>query len=466
MSRFSVRSWKLVLPLAVFAVAALSTLASGVARGAAANEVRVAIMTDCKGAFGFGYEPDIGGAQAAFAQYAGGKPKNKKKPSAGMTGIKAGGKNVQIVGYGCGDDTPADRAHRDAAPDGAAERRRHGRPAVGRRGGRTSRTTRSRTRRRRSSSAPPARRIRRCRSRRRTSSATTATAPSGTPGIGEIVYKKLGWRQRRDHHGRLQLRLDVRGRHHRRLLRGRRQDHEARVPAAEHDRLLAVRPAAAAAEPGRRLLLGRRRHRHRRRAEGVRAGVRRANPKKHVGNLFFAFLGTSQGRRPAARRRVRRRLRHRAGAEDAGRRRRTSAIVQGATRAERRQLRRRLRLQLLQRRLGDSSRGSRSPAATSARRCRRALPRTLKSGLPGLERRRASSSTANRQAIQDQYPLQIVKDADGKPAASRRRLRPERRPVLRRPVQEDEPAAGSHAAAVREAEDCRGRARSGSSRTA
>src|SRR3972149_1235640 len=64
-------------------------------------------MTDGKGAFGFGYELDIGGAQAAFAKYAGGKAKDGKKPSAGMTGITAGGKSVRIVGYGCGDDTPA-----------------------------------------------------------------------------------------------------------------------------------------------------------------------------------------------------------------------------------------------------------------------------------------------------------------------------------------------------------------------
>ncbi len=48
-------------------------------------------MTDCKGAFAFGYELDIGGAQAAFAQYAGGKVKNKNKPSAGMTGITVRG---------------------------------------------------------------------------------------------------------------------------------------------------------------------------------------------------------------------------------------------------------------------------------------------------------------------------------------------------------------------------------------
>jgi branched-chain amino acid transport system substrate-binding protein len=97
------RSWKLLLPLAVAAVVATAVAATSTA--APAGDIRVAIMTDCKGAFAFGYEPDIGGAQAAFAQYAGGKVKNAKKPSAGMTGIKVAGRNVRIVGYGCGDDT-------------------------------------------------------------------------------------------------------------------------------------------------------------------------------------------------------------------------------------------------------------------------------------------------------------------------------------------------------------------------
>ena len=83
----------------VFAATAMAT--------SSAKVVKLAIMTDCKGAFGFGYEPDIGGAQAAFAQFAGGKPVDNKKPSAGMTGITAGGAQVKIVGYGCGDDTPA-----------------------------------------------------------------------------------------------------------------------------------------------------------------------------------------------------------------------------------------------------------------------------------------------------------------------------------------------------------------------
>src|SRR5918995_387609 len=108
--KFKLRSWKLLLPLAAL-VAAISITAS-ISSAAPASELRVAIMTDCKGAFGFGYEPDIGGAQAAFAKYAGGKAKNKKKPSAGMTGIKVAGKSVRIVGYGCGNDT-ADLAIRE-----------------------------------------------------------------------------------------------------------------------------------------------------------------------------------------------------------------------------------------------------------------------------------------------------------------------------------------------------------------
>jgi branched-chain amino acid transport system substrate-binding protein len=100
------RSWKAVVPLAALVVAASVWVSMAVA-SSSQNEIKVAIMTDCKGAFGFAYELDIGGAQAAFAQFAHGVPKNKNKPSAGMTGITAGGKQIKIVGYGCGDDTPA-----------------------------------------------------------------------------------------------------------------------------------------------------------------------------------------------------------------------------------------------------------------------------------------------------------------------------------------------------------------------
>jgi branched-chain amino acid transport system substrate-binding protein len=106
MRRLTLRSWKAAAVL-VASVAFLVLGATGSFAASKAKVVKLAIMTDCKGAFGFGYEPDIGGAQAAFAQFAHGKPTNNKKPSAGMTGITAGGAQVKIVGYGCGDDTPA-----------------------------------------------------------------------------------------------------------------------------------------------------------------------------------------------------------------------------------------------------------------------------------------------------------------------------------------------------------------------
>src|ERR671937_939840 len=96
----------LVTALVAIAAALIGGISTSSA-GSKARTIRVAIMTDCKGAFGFGYEPDIGGAEAAFAKYAHGKAKNKKKPSAGMTGITAGGANIKIVGYGCGNDTVA-----------------------------------------------------------------------------------------------------------------------------------------------------------------------------------------------------------------------------------------------------------------------------------------------------------------------------------------------------------------------
>jgi len=100
-----VTKWKLLLPLALLVAAGTVATSGALATPAQSGEVKVAIMTDCKGAFASAFESDIGGAFAAFAQYAGGKPKNQKKPSAGITGIKAGGKSIRIVGIGCGDDT-------------------------------------------------------------------------------------------------------------------------------------------------------------------------------------------------------------------------------------------------------------------------------------------------------------------------------------------------------------------------
>jgi branched-chain amino acid transport system substrate-binding protein len=116
MSRAKAR-WKVALPLLALAAVAASVLAAtATARtGATSTPIRLAILSDCEGAFGAFYEADIGGAQAAFAQFAGGKPRNRTKPSAGMTRIKVAGRPIQIVGYGCSNDT---------APKALAETRR------------------------------------------------------------------------------------------------------------------------------------------------------------------------------------------------------------------------------------------------------------------------------------------------------------------------------------------------------
>src|SRR3954466_13260304 len=105
MSKASWRSWRIAVPLLVVVVVGLTVAASASFASSKAGVIRVAIMTDCKGAFAFGYDYDIGGAQGAFAKFAGGVTKSHAKPSAGMTGIHVGSTQIKIVGYGCGNDT-------------------------------------------------------------------------------------------------------------------------------------------------------------------------------------------------------------------------------------------------------------------------------------------------------------------------------------------------------------------------
>jgi branched-chain amino acid transport system substrate-binding protein len=102
--KLNLRNWKTAAVLVVIS-AAVAMFATGAFASSHAKVVKVAIMTDCKGAFAFGYDVDIGGAQTAFAQFAHGVTKSHAKPSAGMTGIHVGTTPIKIVGYGCGNDT-------------------------------------------------------------------------------------------------------------------------------------------------------------------------------------------------------------------------------------------------------------------------------------------------------------------------------------------------------------------------
>ena len=75
----------------------------------AGNAIRIGVLSDCEGAFGAFWEQTIGGVHAAFAEYAGARPKDPNKPSAGIEGGTIGGRPIRIVGYGCGNDR-ADKA--------------------------------------------------------------------------------------------------------------------------------------------------------------------------------------------------------------------------------------------------------------------------------------------------------------------------------------------------------------------
>ena len=92
------------LPLLVVALGATVTPWSAVGQ-TGTTSIKIGILSDCKGAFGAFHEQDIGGAIAAFAEYAGAKPKDPNKPSAGMMGGSIAGHPIEIVGIGCSDDT-------------------------------------------------------------------------------------------------------------------------------------------------------------------------------------------------------------------------------------------------------------------------------------------------------------------------------------------------------------------------
>ncbi len=86
------------------ATTSTETTAGGGATTGKGSPIKLAILSDCQGAFGVNYEQDIGGAEVALAQFAGAKPKNPNKPSAGITGGAIAGHPFKIVGYGCSND--------------------------------------------------------------------------------------------------------------------------------------------------------------------------------------------------------------------------------------------------------------------------------------------------------------------------------------------------------------------------
>jgi len=70
--------------------------------------IKIGFLSDCEGAFGSFFEPTISGAHLALIRFAGATAAGEA-PSDGIEGAQIAGKDVEIVGYGCADDT-ADKA--------------------------------------------------------------------------------------------------------------------------------------------------------------------------------------------------------------------------------------------------------------------------------------------------------------------------------------------------------------------
>jgi branched-chain amino acid transport system substrate-binding protein len=108
MSHLMRRGRKLTLPLAAAAFAAVIVAASAFAassnKAASATPIKVAVLSDCQGAFGSFDGQDLAGVVAAMSEYAGAKPVNVNDPRKGWTGGSIGGHPVNLVGIGCSND--------------------------------------------------------------------------------------------------------------------------------------------------------------------------------------------------------------------------------------------------------------------------------------------------------------------------------------------------------------------------
>jgi branched-chain amino acid transport system substrate-binding protein len=81
-----------------------STAPSTPATTGSKSPIRVAVLSDCQGAFGAFDNQDLAGVVAAMSEYAGARPKDPSKPRAGWTGGAIGGHPLKLVGIGCSND--------------------------------------------------------------------------------------------------------------------------------------------------------------------------------------------------------------------------------------------------------------------------------------------------------------------------------------------------------------------------
>jgi branched-chain amino acid transport system substrate-binding protein len=93
-----------LIAFAVLAAALAALAASAATARNTASTIKIAVLSDCQGAFGSFDNQDLAGVVAAMSQYAGAKPKNPNKPRDGWTGGNIGGHPLKLVGVGCSND--------------------------------------------------------------------------------------------------------------------------------------------------------------------------------------------------------------------------------------------------------------------------------------------------------------------------------------------------------------------------
>ena len=71
---------------------------------AVATPIKIAVLSDCQGAFGSFDNQDLAGVVTAMSQFAGAKAKNPNKPRDGWTGGSINGHPLKLVGIGCSND--------------------------------------------------------------------------------------------------------------------------------------------------------------------------------------------------------------------------------------------------------------------------------------------------------------------------------------------------------------------------
>jgi branched-chain amino acid transport system substrate-binding protein len=92
------------LAIAAVAVVVIAVAASSATAKSSASTIRIAVLSDCQGAFGAFDNQDMAGVVAAMSQYAGARPVDRNNPRKGWKGGSIAGHPLKLVGVGCGND--------------------------------------------------------------------------------------------------------------------------------------------------------------------------------------------------------------------------------------------------------------------------------------------------------------------------------------------------------------------------